>query len=386
MTIEQDQKSRRADLLDGARRTAEKAAAAGRDLTISESTSIDAAISAARAITAEIEARREAEAKSKSVFDSLDAMARNAAGSDSSSRLALTGKNAKILADRIIAGMGEKAFPAAGVQITSNILLSGIAETGKPVQSILDALPSRVVPPTYSYLRQLPGTAGRDLKAAIVPAGSEKPVSTVGLETVQGHLRTLATLSSPVHNFALKDNANLEQFVISELIYGIRVALEQQVLNGDGAGENLTGLLGTSGILSQAFSSDVTTTIRKAITTLQSTGYQPAFAVISAASWEACDLAANAAAGAVDYRGLPTGTQAQRLFDVPIVISNVLPAKTGLLIGEGAATVDTDGRLDIAWSDGDGGFKTNTLTARVETRVGLSVTQPAAVVKLATSA
>jgi HK97 family phage major capsid protein len=184
----------------------------------------------------------------------------------------------------------------------------------------------------------------------------------------------------------LRDNSNLGAFVTSQLIDGLRQEWEQQIVNGDGTAPNLRGLLNTSGIVTQALVTDATATIRRAITTLQGGGLVPAFAVVSASDWEAIEVAANAKASAIDYRGLPVDSQTQRLFGLPVILSNILPAKVGLVIAQDSVVVDTDGHLDIKWSDADGGFASNTLTARVETRIGLSVTRPSGVVKIATAA
>ena len=44
----------------------------------------------------------------------------------------------------------------------------------------------------------------------------------------------------------------------------VRLAVaENEVLNGDGTGEHFTGILNTSGILSQSFATDALTSIRK---------------------------------------------------------------------------------------------------------------------------
>ena len=364
-------------LIDQARGVAQKAAAENRDLTAGEQKLIDSNLE-------QVKSSRVADAKSAEIHAFFN---RKHDDLNSGGQLALTGRGAKALSDQIIAGIRTKAnFPAAGVQITSDLLMPGIVEQGQPLPSILNALPVRTVPVSYTYLRQLPGTAGRDMNAAIVPAGTKKPVSTVGIESVAQTLSVLAHLSSPCNEMDLRDNSNLGAFVTSQLIDGLRQEWEQQIVNGSGTAPNLRGLLNTSGIVTQALVTDATATIRRAITTLQGGGLVPAFAVVSASDWEAIEVAANAKASAIDYRGLPVDSQTQRLFGLPVILSNILPAKVGLVIAQDSVVVDTDGVLDVKWSDADGGFASNTLTARVETRIGLSVTRPSGVVKIATAA
>lgn len=67
-------------------------------------------------------------------------------------------------------------------------------------------------------------------------------------------------------------------------------ALENQVIHGDGTGENLTGLLNTSWIITQAFATDALTSIRKAMTSLKLYGIRPTALVLNPVDAEALDL------------------------------------------------------------------------------------------------
>jgi len=73
-------------------------------------------------------------------------------------RLASTGKHAKALADKTIKAIpldatGTKAL-ASGQQTTSTIVLREVVPTGRPAVSVLDVLRTRLVSPSYSFLRQ----------------------------------------------------------------------------------------------------------------------------------------------------------------------------------------------------------------------------------------
>ena len=69
------------------------------------------------------------------------------------------------------------------------------------------------------------------------------------------------------------------------------------------------------------------------------------------------------------------------------MLNNTLGAKVGLVIGEGSVIVDLDGQFETKWTDAinDDVLK-NQVRCRVETRAGVSVAQPGAVVKVATAA
>ena len=86
------------------------------------------------------------------------------------------------------------------------------------------------------------------------------------------------------------DHAELGDFLQMEMERGLFEALEDQIVSGDGTGENFTGLLTVSGTLAQAWSTDLVTTLRKARTTMAVQGEQPTAWVLNPEDAEAIDL------------------------------------------------------------------------------------------------
>jgi HK97 family phage prohead protease len=301
--------------------------------------------------------------------------------------LALTGKFAKAMAQKMVAAMPRDASNtkalAAGQQTTSTIVQPDVAVQGRPVTSILDLLPMRVVSPSYSFIKQ----SARSLAFAPVAAGSEKPQSVVSVVAVENRLRVVASVTEQIDQYLLNDGSpqgNLLRFVEDEMLYGLRLALEEQILVGDGSGENFTGITETSGIQTQAFDTDVLTSVRKGLTKLFTQGYEAQLVALSAEQWELIELL-TATTGATD-RAVPVDPVARRLWGAPVVLSQQLPADTALIIGDGAVTVDHDGVIDSRWSDAVGSdFKFNFLRNRTEGRFGVSVNQPAACVLVDTA-
>ena len=122
------------------------------------------------------------------------------------------------MAAGIIAAMprdatGTKAL-ASGQQTTSTIVLPEVVPIGRPAVSVLDVLPTRLVPPSYSFLRQ----SVRTLLAAPVAEGSTKPTSTISVAAVENRLRTVAHISEQINHYLLTDSVNLERFVVDELV------------------------------------------------------------------------------------------------------------------------------------------------------------------------
>jgi hypothetical protein len=141
---------------------------------------------------------------------------------------------------------------------------------------------------TFSFLRQ----TVRTNNAAPVADGDVKPTSVYTVEEVEDRVRVrvLAHLSEPVPERYFSDHSNLEDFLRDEMEAGLYRALEDQVLSGDGVGENLTGLLNTSGLLLQPFATDALTSDRKAMTRLEVFGIAPDALVLNPVDAEALDL------------------------------------------------------------------------------------------------
>ena len=90
--------------------------------------------------------------------------------------------------------------------------------------------------------------------------------------------------------------------------------------------------------------------------------------------------------GATD-RAIPVEPVARRLIGIPVVLNQGLGAGIGLVIVDGAVTVDHDNVIETAFSDAVGHlFQRNQLGCRTEGRFGLSVSQPAAVIRVTTAA
>lgn len=278
---------------------------------------------------------------------------------------------------------GTKALTTSGQVITDVPVASEVMATGRPAVSILDVIPTNQRSgPMYRYIRQ----TSRALDAAAVAPGAEKPVSAMGTTTVDAQVSVIAHLSEPIDKFVLSDAPQLARFVQEEMLYGLAVAIQGQVLSGDGTGANQTGLLNTSGVQVQAFATNILTSIRKAITAQESLGYAPSVLVISPADWEALELLATTDA-ALSYRGVPLDQGERRIWGLRAVLSTSLPAKTALVLDPNAVSIDTVGGVEVEWAKEAGDlFSHNQIQARVETRIGVSVYQPAAVVKVATAA
>jgi HK97 family phage prohead protease/HK97 family phage major capsid protein len=358
----------------------------GRDLTADEAARVEDATAKAKDLDVAI-----ARVKSdQDVIDKAKALGEvigwpygtGAESATTGKHIAFTGRHRKALARKVIGTDNAKALLASGSRSTGIVMLDEVFEQGRPPQSILDVLPARVVDPNYSFLQQ----TTRTNNAAPVAEGGTKPTSVYTLTEKVGKLQVLAHLSEQISHYALGDSVNLEQFVDSEMLHGLQVAVENQVVNGDGTAPALRGILATSGIQTQVFATDILTSIRKGITKIEAQGLSADVLIISAADWEAVELLA-ATNGATDVRGVPVDATTRRLWGVQAVVSNVLPEATAILLDGTAVSLDHDGQIDTRWSDAvSDDFAKNYLRCRVEGRFGLSVYRPLGVVSVGTAA
>lgn len=241
----------------------------------------------------------------------------------------------------------------------------------------------------FSYLRQ----TTRVNNAAVVAEGERKPTSIYSLERIDDRTRTVAHLSEPIPRQQINDAGMLRQFLDDELKYGLRLAIDDEIVNGDGTGESMDGILSLA--TPQAFATDMMTTARKAITRLQAANLAPSAFVLNPADWESIELAAADQFAANSNQPSPADAMARRLWGVPVMVSNGIAAGTGIL-GDFATSavlrVTEQARVD--WSEnvfdpnalgagvGASDFERNLIRFRAETRVAIAVLRPIGFVAL----
>lgn len=279
---------------------------------------------------------------------------------------------------------GQKALIAGGTA-TATIVARDLAALPQLPTSILSLIQTAALDsPTYRFLRQ----TGRAINAAAVAPGATKPTSTIGLTPVEDHLRVVAHVSEGLNKYDLLDVRNLQVFVENEFRWGLLSKVEQLLLTGDGDGETPTGLLAQSGIQVQPFTTDLLTSVRKAITAVETLGFVPGVIAMSPTDWEAVELTKATGTGEFVLDASPVDRAARKLFGVQVVTSTSLPAGTAIVADLSEVTLFTDRRGVMAEWNGQGqtDFESNLVRLRVEGRFGLGVGQPSAVVKVATAA
>ena len=229
--------------------------------------------------------------------------------------------------------------------------------------------------------------AAAPVAEATATAGSSgtKPESTITTVKVTAPVKTIAHWI-PVTKRALSDAAQIRTLIDNFLLYGLEEELEDQMITGDGTGENFEGLGNVSGVQAQAWDTDLLTTLRKAKTKVKTVGRSRANGwLLNPADVEALDLLTDSQGRF--YFGGPSGSLGDDnlpLWRLPVIETEAVPAGTGyvgdfrkmvLWDREQASITMTDSHSDF--------FIRNMVAILAEMRAAFGVLQPSAFVEIA---
>lgn len=176
---------------------------------------------------------------------------------------------------------------------------------------------------------QFSGAIGSGNPAITTVTGGVKPESGMTLQQINAAVKTIATWM-PVTNRALADAPQIRTLIDNFLEFAVEQTLEDQMIAGDGVGENFLGILNTPGIQTQVFAVDILHTTRKARTKLKTPGrVTPSAYVMNPLDWETIDLSQTNQG--LYYFGGPQVMGNPRLWGVPVVESEAVPQGTAII-------------------------------------------------------
>lgn len=371
-----------------------KAAADGRDFTEAEGKRVDELIVKGHGLKDQFD-RAKAFEEMHGKLAGLDGMPGESKASPLHPRVKASGGTdwADTMLKQVAGPHGYKGVLANGTVAVNVPLEPEPVRQDVPVLSIRQLMPNvQNTTGRFAYLRQ----TVRTNNAAVVAQGEKKPTSVYTMARVDDRVRTIAHLSEPIAKQDLDDVPLLRNFIDQEMRLGLDLALEDEILNGDGTGEHFDGIGNVSGSQVQAFATDVLTTTRKAVTKLERYGYlaNAAF-LMTPEDWEAVELLADNESRF--YYGGPQSTvdpAARRLWGAPVVVSDAATTGTAYLadFSQMRLQVRQDGVLD--WSEnvydpdalgagvGATDFQRNMLRFRFEGRFGLEILRPSSIVEI----
>ena len=214
-----------------------------------------------------------------------------------------------------------------------------------------------------------------EFSGATGEVSGEKPEGAMEFLQVSEPVKTIAVWI-PATKRALSDAAQIRGIIDSELRDDLAEEFEDQLLNGNGVGENFTGLLNTVGILAQVWNTDILTTTRQAITTLMVTGRaMPTAWVMHPSDWETIDLLT--ATNGLFYFGGPLRLGTRTLWGYPVVQNTRMTQGSALLGDWRKAVVWDRERANISVSDShEDFFIRNMVAILAEMRAAFGVIRP----------
>jgi len=221
----------------------------------------------------------------------------------------------------------------------------------------------------------------KDYTGATGEIEGRKPQGAMYWEKVFAPVKTIAVWVGATRR-ALSDAAQIRGIIDSELRDDQAEEFEDQILNGDGIGENFTGLANTAGILQQAFAVDVFETARNALATIRVIGRtSPTAWVFNPMDWAAVELIRDPTGRF--YGDGPFRTGPRQLWGTPVVESFLKSAGTAYLANWRKAVVWDREQSTIRVTDShEDWFIRNMIAILAEMRAAFGVIRPAGFVEV----
>jgi HK97 family phage major capsid protein len=221
---------------------------------------------------------------------------------------------------------------------------------------------------------------------ATTTANGTKPESGIATVKVSTPVRTIAHWI-PITKRALSDAAQIRTLIDNFLEYGLEEELEDQMISGDGLGENFTGLTATSGVQAQAYDTSKLVTLRKAKTKIRTVGRSIATGyVMNPADVEDLDLLTDLTgryyfggpSGTLSNGGLAGATTAP-VWNLPVIESEATPVGQAWIGDWRKAILWDREQSSITMSDSHASFFVQNLVAILaEMRAAFGILQPSA--------
>lgn len=254
--------------------------------------------------------------------------------------------------------------------------LPGILPMPQRRMTVRDLIsPGRMDGNSLEYVKE----TGFTNNAGMVAEGGEKPSSDIKLDLVTTSAKVIAHWMKASKQ-VLDDISQLRSIIDQRLLYGLAYKEEQQLLNGDGTGQNLHGIIPQATAYSAAF----TPTDSTAIDTIRLMMLQAALAeypatgiVLHPTDWARIELTKDA--GGNYIIGVPQGSIGPSLWNLPVVATQAITVDKALVgaFRLGAQVFDRwDARIETAYVNDD--FIKNLVTILAEERLALAVYRPEA--------
>lgn len=221
--------------------------------------------------------------------------------------------------------------------------------------------------------------------AAPVAEGAQKPFGSTGFELISGTIKTVAHLAR-ISKQLMEDAPALEAYINQRIVYGVDLAVEDQITTGDGNGQNLSGIFTSGNYTPHAAKlADLGTAnatlldlILFAKTKVEQNYFRPNAILMNPLNWSKLQMLKN---GSADYYLTSPASIAQpQLWGLPVVTTQAVAVDT-FMVGDfsaaGTVWTRTGMTVELFEQDSDNVEK-NLITIRAERRLGFGIERPGA--------
>jgi len=262
---------------------------------------------------------------------------------------------------------------------------------------VRDLFPVRTTTSTVIEYFRMTGFTNNAAAVAERNAGdtafAAKPQSSMTFEGVQTSVRTLAHWEA-AHRNVLADEPQLRSIIDNELMYGLRLQEDAQILTGNGQGENLMGIMNTTGVQTYNWSQGANASanqkadtkadaIRRAATLSYLAYYEPSGVVLHPNDWESIELTKDGNGQYLIALSVAMGGE-PKVWRLPIVETPAMTESYALVgaFGTGAQIYDREqASIRISEQHADF-FIRNAIVILAEQRLALAVKRPESFVKV----
>jgi HK97 family phage major capsid protein len=279
-------------------------------------------------------------------------------------------------------GLKDAASSIATMGDMPPALLPGIVSRKLEPTRLLSYLPTSAMnAPAVEFITHASTTGA----AATVAAGGLKPEVSFGTTKTILHPSKIAVFSRIVDE-TYHDFPAFAQYLTDQLTRLVIQEENNQLLNGDGTGTNVTGILNTSGILTRALGTDTALdALEQASVDLRSGSsfVEPELIILNPATFSKIRRSKDN-----QNRYLlnpdPSAEEARNIFGIPVLTTTTLAAGTAVVANftEAAQVFIRQGITVEMSNSADSDFTHNQTAIRCEERLALGVARPSAIVKV----
>ena len=268
---------------------------------------------------------------------------------------------------------------AAG-DLVEKTRLPGVVALPQRRMTVRDLIaPGQMDGSTLEYVKE----TGFTNNAGMVSETVKKPESTLKFDLVTTSARVIAHYMKASRQI-LSDASQLASIIDNRLRYGLAYKEEQQLLTGDGTGQNLLGIIPQATAFSAPFDPAGTETVidslRLALLQSELAEFASTGIVLNPTDWARIELLKDTTGRYII--GNPQGTLAPTLWGRPVVATQAISVDKFLCgaFQQGAQVFDRwQARVEVATENEDD-FVKNMVTILAEERLALAVYRPEAFV------